>query len=77
MSIETSTVPESMGVSGFFSKIDKLPPQSLAKLIQKRTSQYWNLASFISDQILPSQEPEVCLYTNGKNITIIIGTSSN
>lgn len=58
MSIET-VGPESMGVSGYFSKIDKLPPQSLAKLIQKRATQYWNLANFITEQILPNQEPEV------------------
>jgi len=75
MSVESS-VPESMGVSGFFSKIEKLPPQSLAKLIQKRASQYWNLANFINEQILPNQEPEVCLSMRNE-IKVILGSSSD
>jgi len=48
-----------MSASGFFSKVEKLSAQELWKLLQIRIPQYWALANFLNEQVLPSLESNV------------------
>jgi len=48
-----------MSASGYFSKIEKLSVPELTKLLQIRIPQYWALANFLNEQILPSLDPDV------------------
>jgi len=59
MNIEKpSPVQTGMTASTFFSKVDKLSPQGLAKLLQRRIPQYWALANFLNEHIAPSVGPK-------------------
>lgn len=48
-----------MTASTFFSKIDKLSSQGLAKILEKRIPQYWALANYLNEQIAPSVSGQV------------------
>ncbi len=50
---------ETMSASSFFSKIDKMSPQELTRILESRIAQYWGLANYINDTIVSSLEPEV------------------